>query len=79
MDAQTIMQAITSVGFPIVCCVIMMYYIKYRDEVSRLDIQHVIDQHKEEMSEITEAIHNNTLVIQKLIDILNAGGNLHDS
>ena len=73
MDAQTIMQAITSVGFPIVCCVIMMYYIKYRDDVSREEIQHLIDQHRQEMSEITEAIHNNTMVIQKMIDFLNAG------
>ena len=73
MDAQTIMQAITSVGFPIVCCVIMMYYIKYRDDVSREEIQHLTDQHRQEMSEITEAIHNNTMAIQKLIDFLNAG------
>lgn len=79
MDAQTIMQAITSVGFPIVCCVIMMYYIKYRDEVTRNEVHHLTDQHKQEMSEITEAIHNNTIVIQKLIDLLNAGGKLNDS
>ena len=72
MDAQTITQAITSVGFPIVCCIIMMYYIKYKEDTGRKDIQHVIDQLREEMSEITEAIHNNTVVIQKLIDILNS-------
>lgn len=73
MDVQTIFQAIASVGFPIVCCVIMMYYIKYREDASRDEIQHLTDQHRQEMTEITEAIHNNTLVIQKLIDILNAG------
>lgn len=73
MDAQTIMQAVASVGFPIVCCVIMMYYIKYREDASRDEIQHITDQHRQEMSEITEAIHNNTVVIQKLIDILNSG------
>lgn len=73
MDAQAITQAITSVGFPIVCCVIMMYYIKYRDETTRNEVHHLTDQHREEMSELTEAIHNNTMVIQKLIDFLNAG------
>ena len=73
MDAQAITQAITSVGFPIVCCVIMMYYIKYRDETTRNEVHHLTDQHREEMSELTEAIHNNTIVIQKLIDFLNAG------
>ena len=72
MDVQTIFQAVASVGFPIVCCVIMMYYIKYREDASRDEIQHLTDQHRQEMTEITEAIHNNTLVIQKLIDILNA-------
>lgn len=73
MDVQTIFQAVASVGFPIVCCVIMMYYIKYREDASRDEIQHMTDQHRQEMTEITEAIHNNTLVIQKLIDFLNAG------
>lgn len=73
MDVQTIFQAVASVGFPIVCCVIMMYYIKYREDASRDEIQHLTDQHRQEMTEITEAIHNNTLVIQKLIDFLNAG------
>ena len=73
MDVQTIFQAVASVGFPIVCCVIMMYYIKYREDASRDEIQHMTDQHRQEMTEITEAIHNHTLVIQKLIDFLNAG------
>lgn len=73
MDVQAITQAITSVGFPIVCCVIMMYYIKYRDETTRNEVHHLTDQHREEMTELTEAIHNNTMVIQKLIDLLNAG------
>lgn len=73
MDAQTIIQAVASVGFPIVCCIIMMYYIKYREDESREEIQRLTDQHRQEMTEITEAIHNNTLVIQKLVDILNAG------
>ena len=72
MDVQAIMQAIATVGFPIVCCVIMMYYIKYREDASREEIQHMTDQHRQEMTEITEAIHNNTIVIQKLIDFLNA-------
>ena len=79
MDTQTITQAITSVGFPIVCCIIMMYYIKYRDETTREEVHHLTEQHRQEMSEITEAIHNNTIVIQKLIDLLNAEEKLHDS
>lgn len=31
-------------------------------------------QHKEESDKLTEAIHNNTLVIQKLVDKLETDG-----
>ena len=38
MDIQTILQAITTVGFPIVCCGAMMWYVKYQTDVNREDI-----------------------------------------
>lgn len=70
MDIQAILQAITTVGFPIVCCGAMMWYVKYstdenRDEVSRLN-----EQHKQEMTEVTKAINNNTIALQKLCDLM---------
>lgn len=45
MDVSAISQLITSVGFPIVICLIMCWYIKY-----------LTDSHREETSGLSEAI-----------------------
>ena len=73
MDTQTLFQAIASVGFPIVCCIVMMYYVKYMQDANREETEKLNNLHRQEMTEITQAIHNNTLAIQKLVDLLNAG------
>ena len=59
MNVQDIVTLITSVGFPIVACLAMMWYVKYQD-----------DQHKNDVEKLAEAVNNNTLVMQKLIDKL---------
>lgn len=56
-----VMQMITSVGFPIVACLGMAWYIKY-----------LTDQHKAEMKTVETAVNNNTLVLQKIVDKLDA-------
>ena len=59
MDIQSIITAISTVGFPIVMCGALFWYmINQRDS------------HKEEISKMTEAINNNTLALQKLLDKL---------
>lgn len=50
-----IIQAIGAVGFPIVMCLILMFYIKTKDT-----------QHEEEMDKITEALKNNTIAVLNL-------------
>lgn len=72
MDANVILQAITTVGFPIVCCGAMMYYVKYSNDRNREDIQKLNSDHKEEMNQITQALNNNTIALQKLCDKLGA-------
>ena len=59
MDFSGIAQLIGSLGFPIAACI----YLFYSMEKER-------DAHKEEMKKITEALNNNTLVMQQLIDSL---------
>lgn len=59
MDGQVIINAISTVGFPIVMCVILLYIVNKQNE-----------EHKEEMAKITESLNNNTLVIQHLTDTL---------
>lgn len=70
MDIQVLMQAVTSVGFPIVCCGAMMWYVKYSTDRSREEIAALNEAHAKEMAEVTQAIHNNTVAIQKLCDAL---------
>lgn len=57
MDFNLVLQAVSTIGFPIVACVILMWYVKDTNE-----------KHKEETKEFTEALNKNTLVLQKLCD-----------
>ena len=63
-----IVTAISTVGFPIVCTLILLYLLVKETE-----------QHKEEMISIKDTIQNNTIVLselkQLLNDLLNGGGN----
>lgn len=64
MDVQAITSIITNVGFPIAVCLICFWYINKMQE-----------QHKAETDKLAEALNNNTLVMQKLINNLeNKGG-----
>lgn len=74
MDANTIMAMVGSLGFPICACVFMGVYVRSNNENFRNDVKEMSMNHKTEMDKISEAINNNTLVIQKLIDKLDKGG-----
>lgn len=70
MDVDTITALISSLGFPIVVCVALGWYIVYRDK-----------QTNAEMESLKETIDNNTLVIQKLtdkIDCINSHNNTEE-
>lgn len=65
-----IMTAISTVGFPIVACIIM-YYINWKtQQIHREETQKIQEMHRDEMTKITEAIHNNTVALTKLVDNL---------
>lgn len=72
MDVTEIMNAIATVGFPIVCCLAMAWYVKYTTDKNREEIHNLNEVHKTEMLEVTNAINNNTLALQKLCDLINA-------
>lgn len=73
MDMQTILQAITTVGFPIVCCGAMMWYVKYSTDRNREDMAALNEMHRSEMLEMTEAVNNNTVVLNRLCELLKDG------
>ena len=68
MDASAVIQAIGSVGFPIVACCAMAYFFAKVNDNYRNDIKELQKGHKEEMAAMPEAINNNTMVIQRLIE-----------
>ena len=73
MNSADILSAITTVGFPIVMCLAMCYYIMKVNDQHTKDILSLNEKHQQEISDITTAINNNTMVIQKLCDKLELG------
>lgn len=59
MDPQVITTIINNVGFPIATFFVCAWYINKQS-----------DNHKEEISKITEALNNNTVALTKLVERL---------
>ena len=73
-----IVQIISTLGFPIVACLLLGYFVKTQTENYREDIKELQREHKEEAQRMTEAINNNTLVIQKLCDKMEVDNEKND-
>lgn len=73
MDVNAILQAVGTLGFPIVCAIAMGWYVKYMADRNREDVDKLNEQHKQEMKEVTTALNNNTLALQKLSDVIGKG------
>lgn len=61
MDITAITQFIGSVGFPIVCCVGLFWY-----------ITKITDQHKEEMNTMRQSLEANTTVLTEIKTFIQA-------
>lgn len=68
MDVSSLGSLISSVGFPIVCFLLCCYYMKYREDVNDQKFEALNHQRAEEVQKMVDAVNNNTLVIQKLLD-----------
>lgn len=66
MDLSGIIQFISTLGFP-VACVCYLFYSQAKER----------EEHAKEAKAWTEALHNNTLAIQHLTDVI--GGIAHDT
>lgn len=62
MDVNTVMQLVSTLGFPIVCCIALFWRMIKSDE-----------NHKAEMDKLAEALNNNTLAINRLNERLDNG------
>lgn len=59
MDTNAIITTIQAVGFPIAACVALYLHMIHQDA-----------DHKEEVTQLRDAINNNTQVMQRLLDRL---------
>ena len=81
--ANAAVQLISTVGFPIVMCGAMGYYVKYLNDEHKEEIGKINDQHREEVEKLTTTIENNTIVMEKLsakidtiLDLKGSDGNV---
>jgi hypothetical protein len=63
-----VVQIISAVGFPIVAALGCAYFVKWQYEQNQKQVEEMRKEHKEEVQKMTDALNNNTLVIQKLVD-----------
>lgn len=59
MDMQAIISAVGSLGFPIVMCGVLLYYLNLERE-----------SHKEEMNSMKDALDRNTNIMTELKEML---------
>ena len=59
MELDVLLQAIATLGFPIVMCVALLY-----------EIKDMTTKHQEEAKLFSDSMNKNTLVLQKLCDVL---------
>lgn len=63
-----IVAIISSVGFPIVACIGLGWYVKYQTDNNNKEVSEMRKEHNEEINKVTNALNNNTLALQKLCD-----------
>lgn len=68
MDINSIVAVISSVGFPIVACIGLGWYVKYQTDNNNKEVSEMRREHQEEIAKVTDALNNNTLALQKLCD-----------
>ena len=63
-----IMAMINTLGVPTAVAIASMWYVKYREDKNDERLEKLNEAHKQEMSDITEALNNNTIALQRICD-----------
>lgn len=61
-------QVIASLGFPIVACLGLAWYVKYQTDNNNKEVKEMREEHQEEINKVTEALNNNTIALTKLCE-----------
>lgn len=65
-----LIQAISTVGFPIVCCGLAFWYVKYQGDKTTKLLNEMNQSHRDEVMKLTETINNNTQALIALKESL---------
>lgn len=65
---QDIINLVSTVGFPIVCCGCCFWYVKYITDQHNSRIDEVQDDHRAESTMMVAAINNNTVALTRLVE-----------
>ena len=61
-------QLISALGFPIVAALSCAYFVKWQYEQNQKQLDEMRKEHKEEVTNMTKAIENNTIALTRLIE-----------
>lgn len=71
MDIGAVTTLIGNVGFPIVACFTMGYWVKYTTDRQDKMLERVTESHEKEIAELREAVENNSKAMAELTASLN--------
>lgn len=74
MDYQTVQTLISSLGFPIVMCCAMGWYIKYLNETFMNELNNMIEKCSNEINENHAMIKSNKELLEKLNESIKENG-----
>lgn len=67
-NMNEIMTIINTLGVPTAVAIASMWYVKYREDKNDERLEKLNEAHKQEMLDITEALNNNTIALQRICD-----------
>ena len=68
MAVNDIVSIISAVGFPIVAAIGCAYFVKWQYEQNQKQVEEMRKEHKEEVANMTKAIENNTIALNRLLE-----------
>ena len=74
MSIENVVAIISSLGFPILCCIALGWYIYKRDQKYEQLIEKRDLKHEQEIEKLKNSLDNNTKVMTELIFYLKGGG-----
>ncbi len=59
-------QLIMQLGAPLAFCILLAWYVKYKDDKNREDMKEIMNAHKIESEKFADALNKNTIVLERL-------------